>query len=187
MQIDVFPTIKVWNSYLLLLGLLIQRMPNVCSIHHLVLVQSLAYAVNHILIVLVVLMGLVDTMDDIQFYHVHRSNADDIQLNLMVSLTNYQSIVLYIHMYRCRCNAYVLEEHENENKVVSGKIFLDLGTSGTVLPGQHFGTIARKVAGSGAHSKHCGSIISKPNVDGHSIFSQCTPFAVQIHNDSQPS
>lgn len=40
------------------------------------------------------------------------------------------------------------------------------------LPGQHFGTIARKVAGSGAHSKQCGSIISNPNVDGHSIFSQ---------------
>lgn len=40
------------------------------------------------------------------------------------------------------------------------------------LPGQHFGTIARNVAGSGAHSKQCGFMISNPNVDGHSIFSQ---------------
>lgn len=35
------------------------------------------------------------------------------------------------------------------------------------LPGQHFGTMARNVAGSGAHSKQCGSIISNPNVEGH--------------------
>lgn len=41
-----------------------------------------------------------------------------------------------------------------------------------LLPGQHFGTIARKVAGSGAHCKHCGSIISNPKVEGHSILSQ---------------
>lgn len=41
-----------------------------------------------------------------------------------------------------------------------------------IRSGQHFGTTARKVAGSGAHSKQCGSIISNPNVDGHSIFSQ---------------
>lgn len=39
-------------------------------------------------------------------------------------------------------------------------------------PGQHFGEIALNVAGSGAHSKQFGSIISNPNVDGHSIFSQ---------------
>lgn len=55
------------------------------------------------------------------------------------------------------------------------------------LPGQHFGTMARNVAGSGAHSKQCGSTSSKANVDGHSIFSQCTPLAIQIHSCSQPS
>lgn len=56
-----------------------------------------------------------------------------------------------------------------------------------IRSGQQLGAIARNVAGSGAQRKQCGSIISNANVDGHSIFAQCNPFLVQMHNDSHPS
>ena len=56
-----------------------------------------------------------------------------------------------------------------------------------IRSGQHFGAIARNVAGSGTHFKQCGSMTSSPKFDGHSIFEQCTPVLSQKQSDSHSS
>lgn len=83
------------------------RKPNVCNIRRLVLVRLLVFALICILNVLVALVRL-DTMDDIQPYHVHRNNVVRIPLNSLEYRSNCRNIGHCIHKFRCRYIAFFL-------------------------------------------------------------------------------
>lgn len=55
-----------------------------------------------------VFVQLPDKMADIRLFHVHRSNVARSQLHSKVDHSNYQSIVPYIRMFHCQCNAFFL-------------------------------------------------------------------------------
>lgn len=87
--------------------LLHQHKPNAYSIHRPELVPLLAFALNCISNVLVVWMKL-DTLADIQLFHVRISSVVHSPSNSPEYYSNCQSIALCIHMFRCQCNAFVL-------------------------------------------------------------------------------
>lgn len=170
--------------------------PNACSIHRRELAQLLAFALNCILNVLVVLVQQ-GMMGGIRLFHVHKNNAVRIPLNSPEYYSNSRIADLCIRMCHYQCNAFVLYRfffffHFKKKTFIGELVSISKDSNKNnfnvfclccfcgfnwifaflSLPGQHFGTIARNDAGSGAHSKHCGSKISRPNVEGHSIFSQ---------------
>lgn len=95
-----------------------RRRPNACSIHRLVWAPLLAFDLNCILNVLVVLVRL-DMTGGIPLFRVRRNSVVRNPLSSLEYCSNYRNTGLYIRTFHCRRNAFfLLNDFQNrrENK-----------------------------------------------------------------------